>query len=397
MTELVEEAMGCGAIGFATSRLEFHRRGDKELLPTFEADESELKALAASVAGKGVMQLVTNVSFRDNLEARRNEIALLGRISAEAGVRITFTLSQSNSQPELLEMILGWVDAENAKPGVDVRPQFAPRPIGAHVGFALSTTPFDACPTYRGLRDLPLDERIVELRKPEIRAKIVREAPEVDVLPIVLAARQFGNTFPVTDPPTYEPDPATSVAAIAERSGLTPEEVAYDHLLEGDGHGMLYVAMSNYGSGNLDHIRGMFDRQDSLVGLGDGGAHYGIICDASYPTFVLTHWTKQRSGSKIGLAQAVKSMTSVSADVFGLGDRGRLAVGLKADINVIDYDRLRLDAPTVVADLPGAGRRMHQTARGYRRTIVSGTTIVLDDEPTGELPGRVVRGQGTVQ
>jgi N-acyl-D-aspartate/D-glutamate deacylase len=154
--------------------------------------------------------------------------------------------------------------------------------------------------------------------------------------------------------------------------------------------------MSNYGAGNLDHVRDMFDRPDSLVGLGDGGAHYGIICDASYPTFVLTHWTKERDGSKVGLAQAVKSMTSVSADVLGFSDRGRLAVGMKADINVIDYDRLRLDAPTVVADLPGGGRRMHQTAHGYRRTIVSGTTIVIDDEPTGELPGRVVRGKGAI-
>jgi N-acyl-D-aspartate/D-glutamate deacylase len=393
MADLAREAAAAGAIGFATSRTEIHRRGDGEHIPSFNSGEAELTAIAAAFGGRGIVQLVTNLVHEDTERDKREEIAVLERISARAGVTVTFTINQQNSKPEMFPKIMDWVDEANSRPGVSIHPQFAPRPIGVHVGLDLSANPFSACPTYRAIAGLPLPERVARLRDPRTRDAIIHEAPTGDVLPIVLTARQFDKTYLVTEPPTYEPEARLSVAAIARQRGVSTEELAYDLLLENDGHAMLYVALSNYGYGNLDHLVPMFARPDSVVGLGDGGAHYGMICDGSYPTFVLTHWTRQRDKDRLSLAEAVRALTSVPADLAGLRDRGRLAPGHKADLNVIDYDGLYLHAPKVAYDLPAGGRRLTQAPAGYRYTFVSGHKILQDDAFTGQLPGQLVRGR----
>jgi N-acyl-D-aspartate/D-glutamate deacylase len=393
MADIAREAVQAGALGFATSRTEIHRRGDGEHLPSFNSGEPELTAIAAAFGGRGIVQLVTNLVHEDTERDKREEIALLERISARAGVAVTFSINQQNSAPEMFPKIMDWVDEANTHPGVSIHPQFAPRPIGVHVGLDLSVNPFSACPTYRAIAGLPLRERVARLREPRTRDAIIHEAPTGDVLPIVLAARQFDKTYLVTEPPTYEPEAGLSVAAIARQRGVTTEELAFDLLLGSDGHAMLYVALSNYGYGNLDHLVPMFQRPDSVIGLGDGGAHYGMICDGSYPTFVLTHWTRQREKGRLPPAEAIRALTSVPADLAGLRDRGRLAPGHKADINVIDYDGLRLHAPKVAYDLPAGGRRLTQAPAGYRYTIVSGKQILQDDAFTGQLPGELVRGR----
>jgi N-acyl-D-aspartate/D-glutamate deacylase len=393
MADLAREAAAAGAIGFATSRTEIHRRGDGEHIPSFNSGEAELTAIAAAFGGRGIVQLVTNLVHEDTERDKREEIAVLERISARAGVTVTFTINQQNSKPEMFPKIMDWVDEANTRPGVSIHPQFAPRPIGVHVGLDLSANPFSACPSYRAIAGLPLPERVARLRDPRTRDAIIHEDPTGDVLPIVRTARQFDKTYLVTEPPTYEPGAGLSVAAIARQRGVSTEELAYDLLLENDGHAMLYVALSNYGYGNLDHLVPMFQRQDSVVGLGDGGAHYGMICDGSYPTFLLTHWTRQRDKDRLPLAEAVRALTSVPADLAGLRDRGRLAPGHKADLNVIDYDGLRLHAPKVAYDLPAGGRRLTQAPAGYRYTFVSGHKILQDDAFTGQLPGQLVRGR----
>jgi len=198
--------------------------------------------------------------------------------------------------------------------------------------------------------------------------------------------------YPLGDPPDYEPAPEDSIAARAAARGVEAAELAYDLLLENDGRGLLLVALANYGSRSLDPIFSLMTDPNSVLGLGDGGAHYGMICDSSYPTFVLQHWTRERRGQRLSLEQAVKALAADPAAAVGLGDRGVLSVGRKADINVIDYDRVRLDAPRVLYDLPAGGRRITQGARGYEALIVSGEIVSRHGEATGALPGRLVRG-----
>ena len=392
MARLTAEAIDAGAVGFSTSRTAIHRRGDGEYIPSYLADEAELQGIAAGVGGRGVMQVVTNLTHEETDEDKRAEIGLLERISRTAGLPVTFTLNQQNRAPELFTRVLGWVDEANADPAVSLRPQYAPRPVGIYAGHELSVNPFSACPTYRKLAALPLPRRIEELRRPEIRARILAEQPSPDAAPIVLAARQFERTYVLTIPPTYEPLPSASVVALARARGVSAQEFAYDALLADEGRASLYVALSNYGLGNLDHVPALMRRAEAVMGLGDGGAHYGMICDASYPTFVLTHWARDRGAGEVPIGAAIRLLSSVPADFIGLGDRGRLAPGARADVNVIDHAALRLDMPEVAYDLPGGGRRIHQRASGYRATLVAGVPILRDDVPTGQSPGRLVRG-----
>ena len=393
MTAIAVEAMAAGAIGFSTSRTTVHRRGDGAHIASFRADEAELRAIASAVGPSGLLQLVSTFSDRDGSEQdRREEISLIVRLSRATGVTVTLSVSQANWAPDRFDQLMGWIDEANADPQVSIRPQVAPRPVGMHLSFSLSRNPFSACPTYRSIAHLPLERRIIELRRPEVRERIVNEQPDIAATPIELMARQFGQAFPLSDPPDYEPPMSSSVAARAKTRRVPAAEIAYDALLENDGHAMIYLAMSNYAHGNLEHLLTTFRRPDSVIGLGDGGAHYGMVCDASYPTFILTHWVQQRSGGRLGLAEAVRMLTAEPASLAGLGDRGLLAPGLKADLNVIDYDGLQLRPPEVCFDLPGGGRRLNQNADGYRYTLVSGQIIVRDDAFTGARPGRLVRG-----
>ena len=394
MAALTREAMAAGALGVASARNFMDRRADGQFIPTFGVAEEELVALAQAMDGRGILQILLDMGNVDDDEMRA-QIALIGNVAQKARTPVTYTLTQVHGYPDRWRQELGWVDEEMREKGISIRPQVFPRPVGMIVGHALSVTPFSVCPTYMAMERLPLEERMRELRKPEVRERIIHEAPVDPTLPLVKLGRSFEKLFPLTDPPNYEPAPETSIAAMARARGIMPEALAYDLLLEQDGHATLYVAMANYAYGSLDYSLEMMAHPQAVIGLGDGGAHYGMICDASFPTFVLTHWVRDRNGERIALPRAVQMLTSAPARMMGFEDRGVIAIGRKADLNVIDLANLRLNRPEVRHDLPAGGRRLHQTARGYRAIIVSGQTIVRDDQRTGELPGRLVRGRQT--
>jgi N-acyl-D-aspartate/D-glutamate deacylase len=238
-----------------------------------------------------------------------------------------------------------------------------------------------------------LTERVAEMRKPEVRARILADKPAGDGQPLLYLAQAWEWIFPLSDEPNYEPDPSTSIAARARAKGVSPMEEAYDRLLDEDGHAMLLVAMANFANNSLDTVGRLIRRDDVVLGLGDGGAHYGMICDASYPTFLLAHWARDRMEQRLSVPDAIRELTSVPARVAGLADRGRIAVGYKADLNVINHAALRLHRPIITYDLPAGGRRLDQTADGYVATIVSGQVIAENGRPTAARPGRLVRGR----
>jgi N-acyl-D-aspartate/D-glutamate deacylase len=282
------------------------------------------------------------------------------------------------------------VDDARAR-GLEIWPQVLPRPIGMVSGWALSTHPFCLCPSYQPLANLPLEQQLPLLRDPAMRAKLIGEMPQPGH-PLAMLTRNWNWMFPFGDPPQYEPSADQSIGALARTQGRAPEDVAYDVLLERDGTGMILNTLGNFHEGKLDALLEMVRRTDTVIGLGDGGAHYAAICDASYPTFMLTYWVRDRAGERLSLAETVHMLAARPARVAGLEDRGLLRAGYKADVNVIDMAALTLHAPVVRHDLPGGGRRLDQTATGYVATVVSGQVIRRDDQPTSQRPGKVVRG-----
>jgi N-acyl-D-aspartate/D-glutamate deacylase len=390
MQAIVREAIGAGALGFATSRLVIHKTGQGDPIPTWGAAEAELEAMALALkdTGTGVLQAVFGVPGR----TIEDEIGLLSRLSRMSGRPASFSMAQSNENPQ------GYIGAlkrlaEANEGGPRVRAQVYPRPIGVVLGFDLTINPFSLCPSWPALAALPFERRIAALRDPQVRARLLMEEPGDALIPLARLGRRFDFMYPLGDPPNYEPAPETSIAAQAARRGIPPTELAYDLMLENGGRTMLLAALANYGSRSLDPIHALITDPNSVIGLGDGGAHYGMICDSSYPTFVLQHWTRERKGARLSIEAAVKALTSDQAETVGLRDRGVLSVGRKADVNVIDYGALRLDAPTILHDLPAGGRRLTQTARGYDALIVSGQVVAREGHHTGGLPGRLVRGQ----
>jgi N-acyl-D-aspartate/D-glutamate deacylase len=296
-------------------------------------------------------------------------------------------------------MTLGWRDvldwaAEASDSGLPIKAQVLGRAIGVMLGHELTLNPFYTTQTYAKLEHLTFDAKIRELRRPDIRARILAEAVDPDPT-IVLGrlAREFDHMFILGDPPDYEQPLDQTIEARARRKGVTPTELAYDLLLENDGHNALYVTLCNYEYGSLDSSLAMMRHPGAVLGLGDGGAHCGTICDGSYPTFMLTHWVRDRTrGARMSLPSVVKALCHDTARTVGLDDRGTIAIGAKADLNVIDFDRLTLHAPTVAHDLPSGGRRLVQRADGYTAMIVSGTPVYRDGAATGALSGRLVRG-----
>ncbi len=392
MSDIIREAVQAGALGFGSSRTAIDRRSDGALVPSFDAAEREMVAagMALKAGGGGLFQLIPELGMTKLTPEQ--EFGLLESVSTTSGVPITYTLTTTGHNSSHWLGLMALTRRHNDAGGAPIYPQFFPRPIGMLASFDLTSNPFVHCPSYKALAHLPLAERIVELRKPEIRARIVTEEPDEALMPLTALSRQFNVMFELSDPPNYEPERGSSIADRAAREGRSAQELAYDLLLENDGRAMLLVAIGNYVSGSLDELLTFFDEPHAVIGLGDGGAHYGLICDSSYPTFVLTHWARDREDRQIPLAQAVQAMTAAPAKVAGLGDRGIIAPGYKADLNVIDHAGLTLYAPIVVDDLPGGGRRLDQRAAGYRWTIVNGEVIARDDQPTGALPGRLVRG-----
>jgi len=387
----VREAMAAGAMGFSTSRTFFHRSADGKPTPSFEAAEDELMAfaLALRASGKGVMQLITD--FDDP----ERTFALLRRLVQRARRPLSVSLLEGTYGPMTMRWrdVLDWA-AEATAAGLPIRAQVLSRAIGVMLGHELTLNTFYTCDSYVKLAQLPFDEKIRDLRRPEIRARILAESADPDPA-IVLGrlARQFDHMFLLGDPPDYEQPLAQSIAARAQRLGVTPEELAYDLMLERDGRNNLYVTLCNYEHGSLDSSLAMMRHAGSVLGLGDGGAHCGTICDGSYPTFMLTHWVRDRTrGERLPLPVVVKWLSSDTAHAVGLEDRGRIAPGYKADLNLFDLERLHLHAPEVAHDLPSGGRRLVQRANGYTATIVSGKMVQQGGVPTGLLPGRLVRG-----
>jgi N-acyl-D-aspartate/D-glutamate deacylase len=389
MAKLAVEAMEAGALGFSTSRTINHRSSDGRHVPTLTAAEEELTgiALALKSAGKGVLQLVSD------FEDLPTELPMLRRIVEASGRPLSIAVGQWHHAPDRWRTILDWV-AEANRDGLEIAAQVPGRPIGLLLGFELSMNPFMYCASYKALSGLPIAERLAALRNPELRAKIIAEAGEPTDFPAAPLVNNFDSIFAMGNPPNYEPKPEAMIGARARALGVPPRELAYDMMLEDGGRAVLIQFVMNYVERNLDVTLKMLNDEHTVLGLGDGGAHLGYLCDASLPTFMLTHWVRDRQqGGKLTLGEAVKALTVDTARVVGLLDRGRIAPGYKADINIIDWERLTLKPPTVAYDLPSGGRRLTQDAEGYVATIVGGTVVYRDGQPTGQLPGRLVRGQ----
>ncbi|WP_262408092.1 N-acyl-D-amino-acid deacylase family protein [Sphingopyxis sp. OPL5] len=392
MTRIVAEGVRAGAFGVTTSRSLAHRTASGDLAPTVTSEEKEYRALAEGlrVAGSGVFQLIPGAQEgKDPAE----EMAMLRRLSEIAGRPLSFSLLNTVQHPDNMEATLGLL-SETTGDGLPIRAQVFPRAVGILYGLDLSFHPFRFHPSYRKIEALSLAERVAAMRDPAMRARLLAEKAEHSNPTFLYLAGQTAQLFPLGDPPDYEPLPEYSIGARAEALGMSPEELAYDLLLEQEGHATLMLPAANYVGGSLEPVRSMLEHPDTLVALGDGGAHYGMICDSSYPTTLLAYWTRDRSrGPRLPLPWAVKALTNNNAVALGLKDRGLIAAGMKADINVIDYDGLRLHAPTAVHDLPAGGRRLVQRADGYDATIVSGVITRRRGERTGALPGRLVRNK----
>jgi N-acyl-D-aspartate/D-glutamate deacylase len=391
MARIVREAVAAGAMGFSTSRTFFHRSSDGRSTPSFQAAESELMALALALkdSGKGVMQLITD------FDEPEQTFAMLRRLVERAGRPLSVSLLEGAYGPMTLRWkeVLDWA-AEATAAQLPIKAQVLSRAIGVMLGHELTLNTFYTCESYVALARLPFDERIRELKRPETRARILAESADPDpTIVIGRLAREFDHMFILGDPPDYEQPFEESIAARARRLGVTPEEFAYDLMLERDGRNNLYVTLCNYEYGSLDSSLAMMRHAGSVLGLGDGGAHCGTICDGSYPTFMLTHWVRdRRRGERLPLSLVVKWLSHDTAQAVGLEDRGIVAPGYKADLNIIDFDRLLLHAPEVTYDMPNGGRRLVQRSEGYAAGIVSGAIVHREGMPTGLLPGRLVRG-----
>ena len=385
MAAIAQRAVECGAIGFGTSRTLNHRTSDGHHIPTLTAGEDELTGIAMGLAaaGKGVLQVVSD--FTDPVV----EFAMLRRIVERSGRPLSFTLAQGGLAPKAYQVLLAALDDAVAA-GLPMKAQVAARPVGVLLGLELTLNPFSHYPLYREISVLPLAEKLVRLRNADFRAALLADNPERRGRGFASA---WGQMHLMAELPDYEPTEESTVAFRASALGVSPEEVALDQMLSNEGRGMLYVPFLNYAEGSLDAVHEMITNPNTVPGLSDGGAHVGMICDGSFPTSLLTHWTRDRTrGPRLDLPYVIRQQTRDTARTVGLYDRGVIAPGYRADLNVIDYDHLTLHAPQVVYDLPTGGRRLIQKASGYVATIVAGAITYRDGDPTGALPGRLLRG-----
>ena len=386
MREITREAMQAGAFGFSTSRSLSHKTLKGDPTPTLRAQEDELTGIAMGMrdAGSGMLEIVSEWAPDHNAE-----FAMVRRVVEACGRPAVFTLTQRHARPEVWRDLLRHAD-EAARDGVPLRPVVAPRAIGVLLGLTGSQNPFSGTATYKSIAHLPLDERVRRMRDPDIRAKILSEDPRKGSTFPLFHRLQFEQMFRFGNPPNYQPRREDSLAAIAAREGRTPQEVVYDALLEDDGNAFVYTPLGNYAHYDLSVSETTLDDRNAIMGLGDGGAHVAFILDAGYQTWLLTHWGREKQ--RWSIPELVRRLTSDTAHAAGLFDRGALAMGKKADINIIDWDRLGCDKPYVAHDLPAGGKRLLQKVHGYEATIVGGKVTFREGEATGTLPGRLVRG-----
>jgi len=390
MTQIANEAIASGALGFSTSRSINHKSVDGKPIASQRAAEDELTAIALTLRDqhKGVLQVISDFD-----DAER-EFGLIRRLAEKSGRPLSFSLLQlPGATSNRWKTLLDWVNDANAK-GIEIRGQVCGRPIGVLLGYELSYCPFTYGPAYRAIHKLPFAERIKELNKPEVKARILAEFPAPTSEALGFAVTNFERIYELGEPGNYEPTPDQSLAARAAKLCITPQELAYDLMLKKNGQAILYAPAVNYAEGNINAAIAMVQHKNTVLGLGDGGAHCGLICDASFTTYMLTRWAKDARG-RLPLPRAVKALTSETAAAVGLMDRGVIAAGYRADLNVIDFDRLAIEMPGMVYDLPSGKGRLKQSAQGYVATIVNGQVTYRNGEATGALPGRLVRGQQT--
>jgi N-acyl-D-amino-acid deacylase len=391
MRRLTLEALRAGAFGFTTSRTDSHKTVAGEMVPARYAESRELTGIGAALGEHGAGAFGMNSDFDDE-EA---ELAWMTQLAKETGRPVWFLLTDRYKDTERWRRLLAAVHRARAD-GAQLTAQIAGRPIGVLLGIGAALNPFSIRPSYRQLDGLSPAAQLARLRDPALRRAILAETPSEEEVRKLAQFRQLITTlwdriYTMGDPPDYEPPPEASVAAIAARQGRTPDEVAYDYLTEAEGR-FLFFPVVNYAQGHHGPIREMLTDPATLLGLSDGGAHCGSIIDAGVPSYMLQHWGRDRSrGPRLPLELLVKRQTSETADFFGFRDRGRLAPGLRADVNLIDFEGLRMYPPEFVSDLPAGGRRLVQRVDGYEMTLIAGIPVFERGEHTGAMPGRLVR------
>lgn len=393
MKAIVAEALAAGAVGFSTSRTIAHTAIDGEPVPGTFAAEDELFGIGAALgeAGHGVFELAPMGAAGEDIINPAKEVDWMCRLSAEIGRPVTFALVQCDAAPDLWK---GLMDASMTAndAGAQVYPQISGRPAGVLIGLQTNHA-FTSRPSYAAIADLPLAEKVAELRKPEVKAAILAEESSFSNPFAEYMGTQLDRIYVLGNPPDYEPGPEMTVAAIAAAEAQDTQSKLYDLLLEDDGQALLMFPFLNYSRGDAEAQREMLLHPAGVIGLSDGGAHCGSICDASMPTWMLTNWARDRSrGEQLPLEYVVKKQTHDTARLFGMTDRGTIEPGMKADLNVIDFENLTLQPAQMRHDLPAGGRRLVQGATGYEATVVSGVVVRQDGADTGARPGRLVRG-----
>jgi N-acyl-D-amino-acid deacylase len=386
MSRLAEEALRAGACGVSTSRTILHS-SKHGLVPGTDAPPEELLALGDAIgrAGHGVFQLVSDH------QGGAGDRAWLVDLVERTGATATYALAQAGHAPDAWREALA-AAADDQAAGRNIIPQVSCRPTGMLFGLQSSLHPFSTHPTYRALADLPLVERVTRLAQPEVRAALLAEEPQTRN-PIARGLMQrWEQIFPLGDPPDYEPPRSASVAGVAEVEGRSPEAIVLDWLLDRGGQSFLFAPLASYADHDHEALRQMMTSPNTVLGLSDGGAHCGLICDVSMPSYLLTHWVNGRQrGARLGLEQAIRLQTSRTAAAYGFTDRGVIAPGKRADLNLIDLEAMVLHAPEMAFDLPAGGRRLIQRADGYVATLVAGEVTMEHGRPTGQRPGRLVR------
>ena len=389
MRELTAEAVRAGAFGFSTSRTIAHKTLAGDPHPGLRAHENELMGIAMGMkdAGGGFIEMTSDWNTPDPA----TEFAMVRRVMEASGRPLVFSLTERHDRTEAWKDLLE-LSSKAAEDGLPIRAVAPPRPIGALLGLTGSQNPFGGTRTYHSIAHRPLDERVAKMRDPAIRAAIVTEDPNEFNTWSLLNRVGFARMFRFTNPLNYTPAREDSISAIAASEGRTEQEVAYDILIEDDGRGFIFAALVNYANYDLEAVRTMYAKEHVIPGLSDGGAHVAFISDASFPTFLFSYWGRDREEGRMSIPDLVRRQTKVPADFAGLRDRGVIAPGMKADINVIDFSNLALERPEMVVDLPAGGRRLMQKARGYVATVKAGQITYRNGVATGALPGGLVRG-----
>ncbi|MBV1877153.1 MAG: amidohydrolase family protein [Pseudomonadales bacterium] len=382
MRELLADSVAAGAVGFSTSRTLVHRSSTGDFGPTFQAVSTELKQLGEELSGDQghVFQLIADWNDADD------EFSILRDTAAKTGAKGTFTLLDIDATPDLWRQHLDRIEAAQAD-GLDIRGQVIARPVGIMMGHCASMSPFYDRPSFKALENLAWDEKIERLKDPALRTQILSEKNDDPHIFVQIIGERFNKMYAMEEPINYLPNETDSIGYMAQQAGTDAEAWLYDYFLTNNGNSLVYIPVANFS----DNISELIQHPNTVVALGDGGAHVGSICDTSANIYLLINWVRKQQA--FGIEQGIHILTRQPAELYSLNDRGLLAVGMKADINIIDFENLNLMTPHIVHDLPAGGKRFLQNAAGILATFVAGEMIYENGEATGALPGKLVRGQ----